>query len=224
MVSQGGLASAPERFLGVASGTGRLRGTGLDAERLKAFFPEQGEMSPEDQALTPEAVDALGEAWYAGLAERLEAEHYGKVVVIHALSGDYVIGKNDLEATRAMDELHPNSWNWGRRIGGDGAVAQFSPAMTLAYYEQEKKTEREELIQKGEAIYAGLAARLEAECNGQVIVIDVRSGDYEVAADKLTATLGILARQPQALNWGRNIGGAGAAAAPFRARMTLEYL
>ncbi len=185
-------------------------------ERVKTEAERTAELSPEE-------VDALGKALYEAMAEQLEAEHYGKVVVIDVLSGDYVLGKDDLEATQAMSKLHPNRWNWGRSVGGDGAVAQMSPAITLAYYEHQKKKEREELIQKGEAIYAGLAERLEAECCGQVVVIDVRSGDYVVAEDKLTATLRMLAQHPEALNWGRSIGGEGAAA-PFRSRMTLEYL
>ena len=185
-------------------------------ERVKTEVERAREMSPEE-------VAERGEAIYATLAERLEAEHYGQVVVIDVLSGDYVLGKNDLEATVAMDELHPNSWSWGRSVGGDGAVAQLSPAITLAHLEHQEKRQREELIQKGEALYAGLAARLESECSGQVVVIDVRSGDYVVAADKLTATLRMLARHPEALNWGCIIGGAGKAA-PFCSRVILEYL
>ena len=187
-----------------------------EVKRPKAEGERPEEMSMEE-------VAERGAAIYATLAEQLEAEHYGKVVVIDVLSGDYVLGKNDLEATQAMSKLHPNRWNWGRSVGGDGAVAQMSPAITLAYYEHQKKKEREELIQKGEAIYAGLAEQLESECGGQVVVIDVRSGDYVVAEDKLTATLRMLAQHPEALNWGRSIGGEGAAA-PFRSRMTLEYL
>ena len=188
----------------------------LEVKPAQVEVARAGEMSPEE-------VAERGEAIYATLAEQLEAEHYGQVVVIDVLSGDYVVGKNDLEATVAMDALHPNSWSWGRSVGGDGAVAQLSPAITLAYYEHQKKKEREELIQKGEAIYARLAERLESECGGQVVVIDIRSGDYVVAADKLTATLRMLARYPEALNWGRIIGEAGKAA-PFRSRMILEYL
>ena len=184
--------------------------------------PAQAEVE-RAREMSPEEVAERGEAIYATLAEQLEAEHYGQVVVIDVLSGDYVLGKNDLAATVAMDALHPNSWSWGRSVGGDGAVAQLSPAITLAYLEHQEKQQQEELIQKGEAIYAGLAAHLEAESSGQVVVIDIRSGDYVVAADKLTATLRMLARHPEALNWGRIIGGA-SKAAPFRSRMILEYL
>lgn len=85
------------------------------------------------EPMDPAEVEARGEAIYEKLASQLEAEHYGKVVVIDIASGDYVIGDNDHQATLLMDELHPYSWNWGRAIGGDGAVAQFSAAMTLEY-------------------------------------------------------------------------------------------
>ena len=83
--------------------------------------------------MSQEEVVKRGKAIYEKLASQLEAEHYGKVVVIDIASGDYVIGDNDFQATLLMDKLHPNTFTFGRAIGGDGAVCQFSAAMTLAY-------------------------------------------------------------------------------------------
>lgn len=83
--------------------------------------------------MSQEEVVKRGKAIYEKLASQLEAENYGKVVVIDIASGDYVIGDSDLQATLLMDEIHPDSYNFGRAIGGDGAVCQFSAAMTLEY-------------------------------------------------------------------------------------------
>lgn len=58
----------------------------------------------------------------------------------------------------------------------------------------------------GKAMYAQLRPKMEAEHWGQMIVIDVTSGDYEIAADDLTATLRLLARRPEALTWGERVG------------------
>ncbi len=41
---------------------------------------------------------------------------------------------------------------------------------------------------------------------GKVVIIDVRSGDYEIGADSLAATDRLLARRPDAVMWGERIG------------------
>lgn len=50
----------------------------------------------------------------------------------------------------------------------------------------------------GRAIYAKLRVRLEAEEWGRVVVIDVKSGDYEIAEYHLAAALRLRERQPGA--------------------------
>ena len=47
----------------------------------------------------------------------------------------------------------------------------------------------------GRTIYEKLRARLEAEEWGRVVVIDVKSGDYEIAENHLVAALRLRERQ-----------------------------
>ena len=58
----------------------------------------------------------------------------------------------------------------------------------------------------GRAIYEKLRARLEAEEWGRVVVIDVKSGDYEIAEDHLAAALRLRERQPGAYTWAERVG------------------
>ena len=58
----------------------------------------------------------------------------------------------------------------------------------------------------GKGMYARLRPQLEAEHWGKMVVIDVNSGDYEIADDDLTATLRLFERRPEALTWGERVG------------------
>ena len=58
----------------------------------------------------------------------------------------------------------------------------------------------------GKGMYARLRPQLEAEHWGKMVVIDVNSGDYEIADDDLTATLRLFERRPSALTWGERVG------------------
>lgn len=58
----------------------------------------------------------------------------------------------------------------------------------------------------GPKIYAGIRDRMEATQWGRMVVIDVNSGDYEVADDDMTATLRLLERRPDAFTWGELVG------------------
>ena len=78
-----------------------------------------------------------------------------------------------------------------------------------------------EISRRGKTIYKLMRKKLEAERWGEVIVIDIHSGDYEVAPDDLTATLRMFERRPHAMTWGTRIGGGGVV--QFSPRMTLEY-
>ena len=54
----------------------------------------------------------------------------------------------------------------------------------------------------GSAIYQEkILPTLGPEHKGKVVVIDVNSGDYEIADKSLTATLRLLERQPEAYTW-----------------------
>ena len=66
-----------------------------------------------------------------------------------------------------------------------------------------------EIESRGHARYLELQEQLEADHFGQIVVIDIFSGDYEVAPDDLTASLRMFARRPEGLTWGERIGGGG---------------
>ena len=58
----------------------------------------------------------------------------------------------------------------------------------------------------GRAIYAKLQSKLEAEAWGRVVVIDVKSGDYEIAENHLAAALRLRERRPGAYTWAERVG------------------
>ena len=65
----------------------------------------------------------------------------------------------------------------------------------------------EEIARKGEDIYASrLREQLEKEYRGQVVIIDVESGEYEIGHDSLAANKRALAKRPGAALYGIRVG------------------
>lgn len=65
----------------------------------------------------------------------------------------------------------------------------------------------EEVEARGEAIYEErIRDRVEAENKGKFLVIDIETGDYEIDADDLRATMRALAKRPAAILYGLRIG------------------
>ena len=59
----------------------------------------------------------------------------------------------------------------------------------------------------GRAIYnEKILPTLGPEHKGKVVVIDVKSGDYEVAKNTLTADLRLRKRRPNAFTWAERVG------------------
>ena len=50
-------------------------------------------------------------------------ENIGKMILIDVESGDYAIGKNDLDAVETLKQKNPNARLFGIRIGYDVSVA-----------------------------------------------------------------------------------------------------
>lgn len=73
--------------------------------------------------------------------------------------------------------------------------------------EKRSEVSPSEISTKGNAIYEKLREKLESEHWGDVVVIDIYSGDYEVASNDLAATMRMFKRRPNALTWGERIGG-----------------
>ncbi len=63
-----------------------------------------------------------------------------------------------------------------------------------------------DVVAVGKAIYEKLRERLEATHNGSFVVIDARSGDYEVDPSPASAKRRLVARQPAPELYERRIG------------------
>ncbi len=53
-----------------------------------------------------------------------------------------------------------------------------------------------EVAARGEAMYARLSTAVEAGNAGKFLVMDIRTGDYEVDADDLAATKRLIVKRP----------------------------
>ena len=59
----------------------------------------------------------------------------------------------------------------------------------------------------GKAIYdQKIKDDLGPEFNGKIVVIDIHSGDYEIADDDLEATDRLMERRPDAYTWAERVG------------------
>lgn len=65
---------------------------------------------------------------------------------------------------------------------------------------------KKDIASVGMAMYEDMRVEMEATQWGRMVVIDVNTGDYEVADDDLTATLRLMARNPEAVTWGERVG------------------
>ena len=68
------------------------------------------------------------------------------------------------------------------------------------------KKEEIDIAAVGRAMYEEIRGELEATQKGKVVVIDVKSGDYEIGDNDLETTLRMFERRPNALTWGERIG------------------
>ena len=65
----------------------------------------------------------------------------------------------------------------------------------------------EEIARRGEEIYASrLRGHLEQQYDGQVVIIDVETGEYEIGQDSLAANNRALAKHPGAALYGIRVG------------------
>jgi len=65
----------------------------------------------------------------------------------------------------------------------------------------------QEVAARGEQIYEQqLRAKLEGKHHGEYLVLDIRSGAYEIDRDDLTATKRLMVRCPDAVVYGLRIG------------------
>ena len=74
--------------------------------------------------LTPDEAAAIGQKIYAGIREEMEANHWGKLVVIDIHSGDYEVGdydslQSDMEITNRLMKRRPDAFTWAELVGSD---------------------------------------------------------------------------------------------------------
>ena len=87
----------------------------------------------------------------------------------------------------------------------------------------------EEVAAVGRKIYEGIREEMEANHWGELVVIDVHSGDYEVGEYRgprsdLELTNRLWERRPDALTWAELVGKEQYSFAQLSTRQTLEYL
>ena len=65
----------------------------------------------------------------------------------------------------------------------------------------------DEIVEQGQALYdQQIREKVEPQHHGKFLVLDVVTGDYEIAPDDLTASERLLARDPKAVIYGLRIG------------------
>ena len=81
----------------------------------------------------------------------------------------------------------------------------------------DNKHEKEDTADIGRAIYnEKILPKLGPEYKGKVVVIDVNSGDYEIADKLITADTRLRERQPEAYIWAERVGFPTVHRLPFR--------
>lgn len=64
----------------------------------------------------------------------------------------------------------------------------------------------ETIAARGEEIYQQYREELESQYKGQFFVVDIETGNYEIADEDLVATERLLAKNPEAMTYGLRIG------------------
>ena len=64
----------------------------------------------------------------------------------------------------------------------------------------------ETIAARGEEIYQSLRDELESQYKGKIFVVDIETGNYEIADEDLEATDRLLAKNPDAVTYGLRIG------------------
>ena len=87
----------------------------------------------------------------------------------------------------------------------------------------------DEAVAIGQKIYAGIREEMEANHWGELVVIDIHSGDYEVGEYKglrsdMEITKRLRERRPDAFTWAELVGSEKYISARLSTRQTMEYL
>jgi len=126
----------------------------------------------------------------------MRSEDDWKVVAIEVETGDYEIGKDEIDAAHRLRVRHPEAPFWFRYY-----------RRALGTMNNRTASEREEFGRRGDEIYErDIVPLLGPEDQGKIAAIDVETGDYEIAGEELAAADRLLTRRPEAQIWLRRIG------------------
>ena len=72
--------------------------------------------------ITGDEVAAVGQKIYESIREKMEANHWGELVVIDIHSGDYEVGefvsrRSDFEITKRLRRRRPDAYAWAVLVG-----------------------------------------------------------------------------------------------------------
>ena len=167
-----------------------------EPHEIDALFPPGA--TPE--RLMPKNVGDIAEAIYDRLIkDKLGPDSAGKFIAIDIQSGDYEIGDEPVETSSRLRCRRIAAVMWTASIGPDLRAKEhrYGPS----------KAELEKTGALGKAIYnEKIKPAMEPECNGKVVAIDVKSGDYEIGDDDVQPALRLLERRPDAVIWEQYIG------------------
>jgi hypothetical protein len=90
------------------------------------------------------------------------------------------------------------------RTSERSAIGGYHPSPTI---NKSMRPTTEEVARRGQELYGrNIRQKVEPEQIGRFLVVDIESGDYEVADDDLSASDRMLARRPEAKLYGLRVG------------------
>jgi hypothetical protein len=159
------------------------------ADALKESYQSIADRSVSAQELNAQ----LTQDFFNGVINNLRTQAEGN----RALSEDLIEQqRKQREASRALAKESVN------------AYTDFLNSM-FAYYKGnlDEAQRPQEIAQQGREIYErDIRKRVEEKHSGEFVVIDISTGDYEIAEDDLTASDRALAKNPDAVLYGLRIG------------------
>ena len=158
---------------------------------------KQRKYTPPIDSLNCETIGRLGRQHYeAGIRHQLEPEYHGKYVAINVQTGEYEVGETLSEALDRGIELWPQVHRYVLRVGYR-SVIRFGPFRSYSRSKTSEGSEMtikypthppyspDEIVERGERYYnAEIRQHVEADHNGEYVVINTDTGEYDLDADR----------------------------------------
>ena len=186
-------------------------------------------MPPTMRTRSKDEIGRLGDEIYErDIRRQVEADHDGELLAIDVDSGNWAIGDELLDEVDRLRAQHPEAINVYRvRVGyravaslGGGAPPRSDRLVTRAIsplrpQSQESVTmpnaptlSSEETARRGDEIYErDIRREVEADHHGEVVAIDVESGEWAIGENVIAATDRLWERHPAAIDiWSLRVG------------------